>query len=93
MLQRISVAMQASGLLLLVFLLVQMISLTKRLDVRERAEADMMEARVIVLEKAVAKVQATNDIQASLQEIKQEIRNVRAMRDHTERSEQGSVDR
>ncbi len=41
---------------------VQMATVTKRLDTREQARQDMMEARIIVLEKHVERLKAKEEL-------------------------------
>ena len=60
--QRLTVALLVVLLLLTVVLAIQIVSINRRLDVAEQGERDMLEARIIVLEKNVERLKAKDEL-------------------------------
>ncbi len=60
--QRLTVALLVVLLLLVAMLAMQTVSINKRLDVAEQSARDMLEARIIVLEKNVERLKAKDEL-------------------------------
>ena len=66
--QRVIAGLLVALLILAVAIVVQLDQVSKRLDAREQARLDILEARVIVLEKNVERLKATNELKENANE-------------------------
>lgn len=64
--EKLIVALLVAVLCLAILLTVQVVTINQRLDVAEQSERDMLEARIIVLEKNVERLKAKEELRNEL---------------------------